>query len=102
MSGTYAAAVFGTTGQPIVSREVIANGVDFRAVFIRRADHAAAGLTYTPEFSADNFTTFTPGVTAPTVLATSGSFELVSVPYPHFLPSGKKARFFRISVSITP
>ena len=102
MTGTYAAATFGTTGQPIVKLEPITNGVDFRAVFIRRVDHAAAGLTYTPEFSGDNFTSFTPSATIPTVLVTSGDFQLVSVPYPHFLPNGKKARFFRVSVSIAP
>lgn len=102
MTGTYAAAVFGTTGQPITKLESITNGVDYRAVFIRRVDHAAAGLTYTPEFSADNFTSFTPSATLPTVLVTSGDFQLVSVPYPHFLPNGKKARFFRVSVSIAP
>ncbi len=102
MTGTYAAATFGTTGQPIVKLEPITNGVDYRAVFIRRVDHAAAGLTYTSEFSADNFTSFTAIATAPTVLATSGSYQLVSVPYPHFLSNGKKARFFRVSVSIAP
>jgi hypothetical protein len=102
MTGTYAAAVFGVTGQPITKLEPITNGVDYRAVFIRRVDHAAAGLTYTPEFSADNFTSFTASGTIPTVLATSGDFQLVSVPYPHFLSNGKKARFFRVSVSIAP
>ena len=102
MTGNYAAATFGTTGQPVTKLEPITNGVDYRAVFIRRVDHAAAGLTYTPEFSADNFTSFTASATAPTVLATSGSYQLVSVPYPHFLSNGKKARFFRVSVSIAP
>ena len=102
MTGTYAAATFGTTGQPTVKLEPITNGVDFRALFIRRVDHAAAGLTYTPEFSADDFGSFTASVAVPTVLATSGSFQLVSVPYPHFLPNGKKARYFRVTVNITP
>lgn len=102
MTGTYAAATFGTTGQPTVKLEPITNGVDFRALFIRRVDHAAAGLTYTPEFSADDFGSFTASVAVPTVLATSGGFQLVSVPYPHFLPNGKKARYFRVTVNITP
>jgi clumping factor A len=102
MTGPFAAAVFGVNGQPITKVEPVANGVDFRLVFIRRADHVAAGLTYTPEFSGDHFTTLTPSAIIPTVLAARDGFELVSVPYPHFLPSGKKARFFRVSVTLTP
>jgi len=101
MSGTYAAATFGTTGQPMIKLEPSANGVDFRLLFIRRADHSAVGLTYIPEFSA-GFNPWTPSATIPTVLATSGSFQLVSVPYPHFLPNGKKARFSQVRVTITP
>ncbi|MFM2168783.1 MAG: hypothetical protein RIS79_3154, partial [Verrucomicrobiota bacterium] len=102
MTGTYAAATFGTTGQPTIKLEPITNGVDFRGLFIRRTDHVAAGLTYTPQFSADDFGSFTASVDVPTVLATSGGFQLVSVPYPHFLPNGKKARYFRVTVNITP
>ncbi len=95
LSGTYPAPVFGTTGQPIT----IIDGVDFHAVFIRRSDHAAAGLTYTPEFSA-GLSTWTASASVPTVLATSGIYELVSVPYPDLPPN--KIGFFRVIVSITP
>jgi hypothetical protein len=102
MTGPFAAAVFGVTGQPITKVEPIPNGVDFRVLYVRRADHVAAGLTYTPEFSGDHFTTLTPSAIIPTVLAARDGFELVSVPYPHFLPGGKKARFFRVTVTLTP
>jgi hypothetical protein len=102
MTGPFAAAVFGVNGQPITKVEPIANGVDFRVLYVRRADHVAAGLTYTPQFSGDHFTTLTPSAIIPTVLAARDGFELVSVPYPHFLPGGKKARFFRVTVTLTP
>ena len=36
------------------------------------------------------------------LLADDGTFQIVSVPYPPFVGAGKKARFFRISVSIAP
>jgi autotransporter-associated beta strand protein len=101
MSGTYAAATFGTAGKPVNKLEPSTYGVDFRYVFTRRADYATSGLTYIPEFSSDLGTWHASG-SIPTVLATSGGVQLVSVPYPHFLPNGKKARFARLRVTITP
>jgi hypothetical protein len=88
------------TGQPITMFEVNANGVDFRALFVRRADYASAGLTYVVQFSAD-LNSWTASAVAPTVLADDGTLQIVSVPYVPFV-QGKKARFFRVQVSIAP
>ncbi len=97
-SGTFAAGALSSTGQPITRFEAIANGIDFRLLFNRRADHVAAGLTYIPEFSADMITWF-PGA-APTILV-NGPIQVVSVPYPRFI-GGQKARFSRTRVIINP
>ena len=75
-------------------------GIDFRALFVRRNDYAASGLTYTPQFSAI-LNTWQDSATVPTVLADDGTYQIVSVPYPPFI-GGKKARFFRISVTKAP
>ena len=100
-TGTFAGlGTITATGQPITLFESIPNGIDFRAVFVRRKDFVAAGLTYTPEFSVSR-STWQPSAVVPTVLADDGTYQIVSVPYPAFI-SGKKAKFFRISVSIAP
>ncbi|MGV3658705.1 MAG: choice-of-anchor D domain-containing protein [Prosthecobacter sp.] len=83
-------------GQPKVAFESAGNGVDFRAMFMRRKDHAAAGLGYTVEFSAD-LVTWEASTATPTVLADDGTHQAVSVPYVTFI-NGKKARFFRVVV----
>lgn len=85
-------------GQPITRFESIPNSVDFRYVFVRRKDHAASGLSYTPEFSAD-MSAWTPSTAVPTVLADDGTHQVVSVPYPRFI-AGRKARFARLQVSM--
>jgi HYR domain len=87
-------------GQPIVRSEAVGNGIDFRALFTRRKDYVATGLTYTVQFSA-NLATWAPSSVAPRVLADDGAAQIVSVPYPFFV-GGKKARFFRVVVSIAP
>ena len=85
-------------------------GVDFRAVFCRRKNWQAEGLTYTVQFSADldftpaNSQTVTMAVGTATVLATDAVdvMEAVSVPYPLFIPvtgGYKKPTFFRVGVS---
>ena len=89
-----------TTGQPVLRLESIPNGIDFRAVFVRRKDLTAAGLTYTPQFSV-SMSTWQDSTTTPTVLADDGTYQIVSVPYTVSI-AGRKARFFRISVSIAP
>ena len=88
------------TGQPATLFESIPTGVDFRALFVRRDDYVSAGLTYTVQFSPD-LTFWTPSAALPTVLADTGPHQIVSVPFPGFL-NGKKARFFRVQVTIFP
>jgi hypothetical protein len=87
-------------GQPITKFEPVANNVDFRAVFVRRKDYLAAGLTYTPQFSA-NLTTWQDSSAVPTVLADDGTWQVVSVPYTRSI-AGRKATFFRIAVDLAP
>jgi hypothetical protein len=89
-----------TTGQQSTKVEPSGNVVDFRGLFVRRKDAASAGLTYTPQFSPDMIT-WQDSAATPTVLADDGTNQIVSVPYPVFI-AGKKARFFRISVTINP
>lgn len=100
-SGTFAGGVTLTQpGQPVAAHEPKADGTDFRAVFVRRADHEAVGLTYTVKFSPDLVNWQTSTVT-PTVIGTDGTHEAVSVPYPLFI-GGKKARFFTVGVGTAP
>lgn len=97
-TGTFAGGgTIAAKGQPIARFEAIPFGVDYRALFVRRDDYIAAGLTYTVQFSADMSTWFTVA-TAPSVLADDGTMQIVSVPYPFFV-GGKKAHFFRVQVT---
>ncbi|MBK8095185.1 MAG: choice-of-anchor D domain-containing protein [Verrucomicrobiaceae bacterium] len=93
-------AVIVQRGSPTVSVQNILNSVDYRALFGRRKDYLAAGLTYTTQFSAD-LGTWQNSTATPTVIADDGVIEACTVPYPFFI-NGKKARFFRVSVSVTP
>lgn len=89
-------------GQPVPGFESIVNGIDFRLLFNRRVNHVADGVTYIPEFSADMTPgSWVPGGTTPSVLATDGTIQVVSVPYLRFI-GGKKARFARVRVIIAP
>jgi hypothetical protein len=98
-SGSFAAGgVVGLRGQPIQRVEPIPNSVDLRYIFIRRKDHAAAGLTYTPQFSTD-LATWVPTTAVPEVLADDGVWQAVSVPYTRFI-AGRRARFVRLVVSM--
>lgn len=87
-------------GMPSVQVQNIVNGVDYRALFGRRKNYLAAGLTYSVQFSAD-LSTWQTSAATPTVVADDGEIEAVTVPYPLFV-GGKKARFFRVVVSVTP
>ena len=87
-------------GQPAVWYQATTEGTDFRILFTRRKDYLTDGLVYTPEFSGDMGTWVpSPGM-SPTVIATDGDIELVSIKYP-FFAAGKKARFFRMGVTST-
>lgn len=100
-----------TPGSPVVDVDYpIGGGVDFTARFIRRTDHGDSGsAVYAWQFSSDladweaSDDAPAPGwFEAPTVLATDGDYQLVEAPYPLFLDNGKKARFFRVVVSLVP
>lgn len=80
---------------------------DYRAVFLRRKDHVAAGLQYTVEFSAD-LGQWTSSGTTPTFLTdseSSGGMESVSVPHPLAVPANegtenRRPQFFRVGVDM--
>jgi uncharacterized membrane protein len=74
------------------------------AVFCRRADWQAAGLTYTVLFSA-NLSNKVPSATIPTVLATDGEIEVVAIPYPaHITVGGQPVvpQFFQVQITKNP
>lgn len=82
----------------------ITNGVDFRAVFGRRKDYAAAGLTYTVQFSA-NMTEWVTSTDTPTVVASDAEIDAVTVPYPLLIETAngeEKPAFFRVGISTAP
>ena len=76
----------------------IANGVDRRALYGRRKDYVASGLTYTVQFSGD-LVSWTDSTATPAVVAGDAEIDAVTVPYPLFV-NGRKARFFRVQVTI--
>lgn len=83
-------------GRPVPFATNSPNGFRFRAVYSRRKDFVAAGLSYTVEFSAD-LATWKSSTSTPSVLADDGEIQVVSVPYPFFV-NGKKATYFRVRV----
>lgn len=85
-----------TRGAPTVSVTNTPGNVDFKVLFGRRTD--PTGLVYTVQFSGD-MTTWVNSAAVPTVVATDGTIQAVTVPYPFFV-GGKKARFFRVLVTI--
>jgi hypothetical protein len=97
--GTFAGnGSIGSAGQPITGVQQVPNSVDFRFVFIRRKDHEAAGLIYTPQFSAD-LVTWRSSTAVPEILADDGTHQVVSVPYIRFI-NGRKAQFARLMVTM--
>jgi fibronectin-binding autotransporter adhesin len=93
----YSGGAVTATGQPVLEED----GGVYYAVFARRTDYVAAGLTYTVQFTAglDQWVT---SVTVPTVVATDGTIDAVRVPFPNFVasPSGpKKPHFFRVTIA---
>ena len=92
-----------TPGLPLaVVETVTATTVDFRAAFGRRKDWAAAGLTYTVQFSSD-LTEWVDSADTPLEIESgSGDIDAVYVPYPLAIPTSngyEKAQFFRLSIS---
>jgi hypothetical protein len=92
---TYAAGSVSGHGQPVLD---ITSG--FAAVFGRRLDRVARGLTYTVQFSADLDYWESNGNAGLTVLAADAEIEAVSVPFPATINPGNPVvpHFFRILV----
>ena len=90
-----------TRGTPIPRVEAQTFGVNYQAAYCRNSDAVAAGYTYTVQFSGDLITWFNSTAT-PTVQATDGNVQAVTVPYPFLLPNRQKARFFRVTVTPPP
>ncbi len=95
-------------GPPITMNFSEGGGDDFRAIFTRRKDHIAVGLSYSVQFSAD-LVHWVTSTTTPTILSGSGSanpahIEAVSVSYPLLIPvpggGEKKPTFFRVTVAM--
>jgi hypothetical protein len=82
-----------THGAPVVQLNAGGN----LAVFGRLDNYAAAGITYTVQFTAD-FSTWADSTATPNILADDGQIQAVSVPFPATV-NGQPARFFRVSVT---
>lgn len=89
-------------GTPIIE----STSTNYKAVFVRRKDHAIVGLIYTVEFSAD-LELWTTDNTTPTRLTgdNSDEYEAVSVPFPTDVPvnsggANQPPQFFRIGVDM--
>ena len=90
-----------TPGLPVT---IHFGGSDYRAVFGRRKDYLAAGLTYTVQFSVglDAWVDSTDTPTLLTAPGSAGDMDAVSVPYPSTIPTASGPRhptFFRLRVS---
>ena len=84
-------------GSPTTKVSSSTYAVDYRALYGRRKDYAAAGLTYTPQFSAD-LTTWVSSTVAPAVVADDGVMQAVTVPFPLSI-NGRKPQYFRVAVT---
>ena len=95
-----AGGTIGRNGLPITMVESIANGTDYRALYVRRKDAAALGLAYRVDFSA-TLASWSTSAAVPTALADDGTYQIVSVPYPAFIIGGQTS-FFHVRVTLTP
>ena len=94
---TYAEGSVNTYGVPKLE-----TSGGFTAVFGRRLDRVAVGVTYTVQFSAD-LGTWVDSAVEPTVLATDSQIEAVGVAFPATIttPGGPTVpKFFRIKVGM--
>jgi 2',3'-cyclic-nucleotide 2'-phosphodiesterase (5'-nucleotidase family) len=89
--------VLASRGTPAIYSAATGGGRDFRVVFIRRRNAESIGVTYIPRFSSD-LNDWQVSNAVPTVIATSGDYEAVSIRYPFFV-NGRKAQFFQVGVS---
>ncbi len=93
-------------GLPVLMKLPVQAGPDaFHAVFVRRKDYQAAGLSYAVQFSAD-LAAWTPVNTGLAVEGenATGTMEVVSIPFPGSVPlqgglQSAPPQFFRVAVS---
>jgi len=94
---TTPAAAFGgivaARGEPSLKQSAGA----YTVVYARRKGHTLAGLAIRPKFSV-NLSSWEDALEEPTLLASDGEIEIMSVPF----PAGGERRYFRVEVSQTP
>ncbi|MDB4041171.1 autotransporter-associated beta strand repeat-containing protein [Akkermansiaceae bacterium] len=90
-----------TPGTPAVALNFSPLAVTFR--YVRRKNHVAAGLTYTPRFiDSTGSYVVDASAPAPTVVSTQdGGYEVVEAPFPLFETTGKKAQAMLAIVDVT-
>lgn len=89
-----------TPGTPII--DVSFSPPSISCQFVRRVDHATAGVTYTPQATADGLT-FEDSTDLPTVVVPDdgSGYEVVEVPFPLFLPNGMKSEVSLARIEVT-
>ncbi|MDB4754451.1 hypothetical protein OAF84_04135 [Akkermansiaceae bacterium] len=90
------------SGIPIVDLD----GGAFRGVFVRRIDHGDSGsVRYVPQFSSDLdnwYESADPVGVLVSPVGANSDYELVSVPFPIFLPDTSIPQYFRVNVVFVP
>ena len=90
--------VIGAHGEPtVLAMPDGLGGTSYYALFGRRKDAAAMGLTYAVEFS-DALSGWNVSAVTPTVIAHDSEIEAVTVPFPPIVIDPPKA-FFRVRVN---
>jgi uncharacterized membrane protein len=100
----FANGVVTQRGDPLPLATGPPNDPPFMAVFCRRVDWQAAGLSYTVLFSA-NLIDKVPSSTLPDVLATDGEIEVVGILYPAAIEVGGQnvvPKFFQVQITKNP
>lgn len=93
--------ILAESGQLALMTETgLGDELDRRLLFIRRADHAAIGLRYVPEFSAD-MQAWEEGDDPGTVISTDEDYEVVSLPLPVAVLDSQR-QFGRIRLVVGP
>lgn len=99
----YTGGTLNSPGAP----KIVAAGGTYSMVFGRRSDYVAAGLTYTVEFTSDlvSWVANDDGTNPPVEIATNGTINAMSVPYPDSITtqSGTSIpKFSRVRVVLAP
>ncbi len=87
-------------GTPALLTQNVPNGIEHLALFSRRLNRVAEGLTYTVQFSAD-LSIWQDNTATPTVIAEDFEVQACTVPYPSLI-NGKEPLFFRVQVTTAP